>query len=277
MVCRFAMTFYSSHVAGIYGEVHNMGSLVVRMVFWPMESTAFRVFSISGSGSDQDQDSSYRSLLQNLHRLVLLVALIAFSFGPSYSFTAVHILLSHRWSSTEAPALLGFYSGVLVLLASNGILEAYSHARMSNAQLANGNAWLLLVTCVQVVLMWMAHAVGDDARFLLAIDSVAMLARIAYSLTFVHSQPGGVGGVMPWVPSPASIAALALAHVVTHISDRAMMARLLADDVAQRLPLPMIHHIMVGTIMLGAVMMVLVWTERQLIRNMRAAMKPKAD
>jgi Rft protein len=277
------MTFYRAHVAGIYGEVHNLGSLVVRLVFWPVESTAFRIFSSSDAGGTQAKNASERplhapvALLQNVHKFVVLVALIAFTFGPSYSFTAIHILLSSRWSSTEAPALLALYSGSLSLLASNGILEAYSHARMSNLQLARANAWLLVVTLAQAAAMWVAHAVAEDAKILLAIDASAMLARIVYALCIIHSQAGGLGNVWLWLPSPGSLSALGLIHLITRSSLNAMMAVLPQAGTTERLPAAMLHHIAVGAAALGMLLLVLLSTEKQLIHSVRLAMKPHID
>lgn len=275
------MASYSSHVAGIYGEVHNMGSLVVRLVFWPIETTAFRVFSAPVAGKEQaaargtHRDSSM-TLFKSLHRLVLLVALIAFAFGPPFSFAAVHLLLSGTWSATEAPHLLSVYSGTLALLASNGMLEAFSHARMSNAQLARANGCLLAVTCGQMALMCGAHAIGDDARILLAIDGLAMMVRIVYSLTFVRSLPGGLGSLLAWLPSPASLGALGSAHAILRLSDRVMMASVESAS-SERLPLPMMHHLVVGAVTLLALIPMLAWTERRMIRGVLSQLKSHSD
>jgi hypothetical protein len=43
--CRIALSTYGAHEAGVYGEVQNLGGLAARLVFWPVETAAFRTFS----------------------------------------------------------------------------------------------------------------------------------------------------------------------------------------------------------------------------------------
>jgi hypothetical protein len=45
VACRIALSTYGAYEAGVYGEVQNLGGLAVRLVFWPVETAAFRIFS----------------------------------------------------------------------------------------------------------------------------------------------------------------------------------------------------------------------------------------
>ena len=47
--------FESSHAQGVYGLVTNLGSLVVRTLFQPIEEAAFLAFSKSGEGEPHTQ------------------------------------------------------------------------------------------------------------------------------------------------------------------------------------------------------------------------------
>lgn len=55
-----------------------------------------------------------------LVKSVILVGLISASFGPSYSYTLIRLVYGSRWSETEAPIVLAYYSVYILLLAVNG-------------------------------------------------------------------------------------------------------------------------------------------------------------
>ena len=54
--------------------------------------------------------------------------LLAVSFGPAYTYMLLRLLYGLRWSETEAPRALATYCVYILLLAVNGILEAFVHA-----------------------------------------------------------------------------------------------------------------------------------------------------
>ena len=290
------MSGYSSHVAGVYGEVQNLGSLVVRLVFWPIETSAFRIFSVRGkSGADGDTGGAHagstdlRSLpenarnlemLQVLHRVMVLVAALAAVFGPNYAFVAIHVLLSHRWSSTEAPALLATYSLTLVCLGVNGVMEAYSHARMSSAQLMRANAFMAATTLGHAGLLYALNQLSggaDSSQALVLLDALSMCVRIAYSFVFVHwLHRGRLGDVRLWLPAPASAGALVVAYSVLSASKRNML-RHLGNLQLARLPQPLLVHVAVGVIVLFALSLALMQTERTLVRVVRSMAKSHAD
>ena len=50
------------------------------------------------------------------------------AFGPAYCYLLLRIVYGQRWSETQAPLALAAYCPYILLLAVNGILEAYVHA-----------------------------------------------------------------------------------------------------------------------------------------------------
>lgn len=62
---RIALSTYSARATGVYGEVQNLGSVVVRMVFWPVENAAFRSFSDAGaSGTEGKEEQTHQHVPQ---------------------------------------------------------------------------------------------------------------------------------------------------------------------------------------------------------------------
>jgi oligosaccharide translocation protein RFT1 len=60
-------------------------------------------------------------VLSTLVRALVLVGLVAISFGPPYSYLAVRLVYGQRWAQTEAPEVLAVYTGYIMLLALNGV------------------------------------------------------------------------------------------------------------------------------------------------------------
>lgn len=54
--------------------------------------------------------------------------LLAVAFGPAYTYMLLRVVYGQRWSETEAPRALAVYCLYILLLAVNGILEAFVHA-----------------------------------------------------------------------------------------------------------------------------------------------------
>lgn len=57
-----------------------------------------------------------------------VAGLLAVAFGPAYSHLLLRVAYGQRWSNTGAPAALAAYCPYILLLAANGILEAFVHA-----------------------------------------------------------------------------------------------------------------------------------------------------
>lgn len=139
------------HLQGVYGLVSNLGSLVVRTLFQPLEEAAFAAFSAwgaeakastpaepaseksgrsstkaSGSSSSSSRGEAGMKLqpllraLSPMVKAVALLGLLAAAFGPSYSYVLLRLVYGTRWSETEAPAVLAAYSVYVLLLALNG-------------------------------------------------------------------------------------------------------------------------------------------------------------
>ena len=201
---------------GEFGLAANVGSLAVRTLFQPIEEAAFLAFARKGGEEDGKKKEKKKSsgggganasenananeigranaLLALLCRCVTLVGATGAAFGPPFAFALVRLAYGHTWAcDTAASRALGAYAAYTALLALNGVLEAFVHARGGPAELARGNAALLALA---------AFGAGAGAfgarRFgsvgLVAADAVTMVARIAWSLGAVGRLSRGDRG-----------------------------------------------------------------------------------
>ncbi|GFR48691.1 hypothetical protein Agub_g10647, partial [Astrephomene gubernaculifera] len=294
---------------GVYGLVANLGSLVVRTLFQPLEEAAFAAFSTWGGGgggggagggtedgvtaatgaeiagegtaavTEEKREKERRRLaalagaLGPMVKVVSLLGLAAAAFGPSYAYVALRGVYGTRWSESEAPGVLAAYSVYVLLLALNGIGEAFVHAVLDARGLQQSNMLLLvfsgahLAACV--VLVQQYGALG-----LVAADSVNMLLRIAYSAwcirRFFRPLPS-FSLQRDLLPAPPTLAAFAAAAAVAAASNRLIM-RLpwAASDpwvMPQRVFLQRAAaHVGVGVLLLGALAGLMARTERSTLR-----------
>lgn len=158
-------------------------------------------------------------LLALLVRAITLVGLLAAAFGPGYAYLALLAAYSHRWASTSAPAVLGLYSQYIVLLAANGILEAFVHSVATQRQLQRINLWLVAFSALHLGASAGAVWAWGAAGLILA-DAANMAVRIAYCAAFVTARFRGVPGfaLRKLLPARATLGALAGALALTGAS-----------------------------------------------------------
>eukprot|EP00892_Ulva_mutabilis_P001411 jgi/Ulvmu1/11270/UM073_0042.1 len=279
---RIALSTYSARATGIYGEVQNLGSVVVRMVFWPVENAAFRSFSDTAAADEKENQPSQRHWhlpqLQLLVKAVLLAALLACAFGPNYAFAAIHVLLSHSWSSTEAPTVLAAYTAFLLCIAINGVLEAYIHARMSPKELMLSNGVMIAIVMLQAGGIAASKQLGESCVSLVAIDCFSMLLRIVTALWYMSTWHRHYSGPkLAWMPSLGTVVVLAGAAFVTWLSNQRMISNLGDQDLQHRLPRALLEHVAIGVAVLGCVFLSWLRFESDALRSLRPSRREHED
>ena len=117
------VTFFSEEDWGIYALVSNLGSLVLRVIFAPVEEVAYSYFSACNT-QDPNQDRDAWRIL----RLLLLVqggiGLLGITYGPANSFLVLRLLYGQTWANIQGTVTsLRLYCVFLQLASLNGILE----------------------------------------------------------------------------------------------------------------------------------------------------------
>ena len=207
---------------GIYGLVHNLGSLVARFLFLPLEQSSFSEFNTTmkthkSNGGDkagerekdkgekeeekrekgekerESSDSPNLSqleaglrLLGLLLKTVVLIGLVFVSFGPNFSFVLIHIIYGHVWSSTSAPLVLSVYCVYVLCIAVNGVSEAFLFAIIPQSQVKSYNKYLFVFSCVYLAASALLLRYGPVGIIL--VNCVNMLARVIYTSTFVIAK-----------------------------------------------------------------------------------------
>lgn len=268
---RYVMTFLNVlnfGDQGVYDIVNNLGSLVARFIFLPIEESFYIFFAkVLERGTDvklqkQDDIAMAAAVLESLLKLVLLVGLSITVFGYAYSQLALDIYGGSMLSSGSGPSLLRCYSLYVLLLAVNGVTECFTFASMCKEEVDRFNFVMLALSftflCVSYFLTQWQGSVG----FILA-NCFNMSIRIAHSIHYIYNyfKESSFRPLKGLLLSPSLIFVYIISGVVTVFSeiflccDKGWLARLI--------------HIIVGALCFAATLITVFFTETKLINFVR--------
>lgn len=211
---------------GVYDIVNNLGSLVARLIFHPIEESFYIFFAKvlerekTATLQKQEDVAVAASVLESLLKLALLVGLTITVFGFAYSQLALDIYGGSLLSSGSGPMLLRSYCLYVLLLAINGVTECFTFAAMSKAEVDRYNFMMLVLSSSFLVLAYILTRCCGSVGFILA-NCFNMGIRIAQSLRFIHhyycqSPHRPLAGLFL---SPILLGAFAFSGGVTAISE----------------------------------------------------------
>ncbi|XP_036733880.2 protein RFT1 homolog isoform X3 [Manis pentadactyla] len=126
---------------GVYDVVNNLGSLVARLIFQPIEESFYIFFAKvlerekDATRQKQEDVAAAATVLESLLKVALLTGLTITVFGFAYSQLALDIYGGAMLSSGSGPVLLRSYCLYVLLLAINGVTECFTFAAMSKEEL----------------------------------------------------------------------------------------------------------------------------------------------
>jgi len=226
---KYVMTIFSILTfgeQGIYEIINNLGSLVARFIFMPIEESYYIYFSqilVRGkSFKDQSKEviqDSYNALSIAL-KFVSLVGLIILVFGISYSELLLDLYGGEILSSNEGPLLLKTYCLYVILLAVNGITECFMFAGMSKHQIDQYNYKMLLFSVMFLLSSLLLTKYFGSVGFILA-NCFNMGLRIIQSTSFIGDffDNTTYRPLNAIIPSNTVTVLLALSSIITLLSE----------------------------------------------------------
>uniref|UniRef100_A0A673UM78 Protein RFT1 homolog n=1 Tax=Suricata suricatta TaxID=37032 RepID=A0A673UM78_SURSU len=191
---RYVMTFLNVlnfGDQGVYDIVNNLGSLVARLIFQPIEESFYIFFAkVLERGKDatlqkQEDMVVVAAVLESLLKLALLTGLTITTFGFAYSQLALDIYGGVMLSSGSGPVLLRSYCLYVLLLAINGVTECFTFAAMSKEEVDRYNFTMLALSSSFLALSYLLTQWCGSVGFILA-NCFNMGIRITQSLCFIH-------------------------------------------------------------------------------------------
>ena len=186
----------TSQDAGEYMLVAGLGSIVARILFQPIEEMSLAAFSKLEKNEDkqnnrknagkeqqlQQSKSSIYNLIRTLTLSMSLGGLMFTAFGPAFSHLLLNILYGSKWSSTNAPFLLGVYCLYILTMALNGVLEAFVLGVGKSEQLKQYNYWMFAFSIAFLSSVFILIPYGIVG--LIMANIVKMICRIFVCLVF---------------------------------------------------------------------------------------------
>ncbi|KAF5892710.1 protein RFT1, partial [Clarias magur] len=226
---RYVMTFLNVlnfGDQGVYDIVNNLGSMVARFLFLPIEESFYVFFAkVLERGRDvqhqkKEEISIAANVLECLLKLVLLIGLIITAFGYSYSYLALDMYGGELLSSGSGPSLLRSYSFYVLLLAVNGVTECFVFAAMSKEEVDRYNLVMLGLSASFLLLSYWLTRLFGGVGFILA-NCCNMALRIIHSLIYIHRyfQHSDHTPLTGLRPHPALLITLTISSILTAISE----------------------------------------------------------
>jgi len=121
----------NSTTQGVYAFVMNYGSLILRIVFQPLEETCRIYFSkelVSKVSTPSSRQQVYKVIMTILKCHFILGMYFVF-FATNYTGVLIDLLAGSNWSrNSMAPLALAFYCISIPFMGFNGILEGFVQA-----------------------------------------------------------------------------------------------------------------------------------------------------
>lgn len=230
---------------GVFDVVHNLGSLVARFLFRPVEDSFYVYFArtlVPPEGAQPGTDGDAEpALAQRLPREVLaratrtlsallkalgLAGLTIACFGQGYARVVLRMYGGAALASPLAVSLMRLYAAYVFLLAANGTMECFvvaAAAARGRHALDRYNRVMVLFSVAYLALA-VAAVPHYGSRGLLAANCANMAIRIAHHVLFIRRCLRGTGlaPLRDAVPPITVLALFATALALTLASDAAL-------------------------------------------------------
>lgn len=185
------LTFSES---GVYDVINNLGSLIARFIFLPIEDGSYIFFTnslkrgiIFKEQTNSNEEYKAKNYFEFFLKLVSLIGVLVLFFGQSYSKLLLQIYGGDKLGRDDVCVnMLRFYCVYVYLLALNGITESFFNATMSDNQLEKHNYKLVVFSGVFLFFTFYSVKLVGIYGFLLG-NCFNMLFRIVYSSFYIRT------------------------------------------------------------------------------------------
>ncbi|TPX56644.1 hypothetical protein PhCBS80983_g04360 [Powellomyces hirtus] len=176
---------------GAYKMVSDLGSLIARIVFQPIEEAARAFFSRTLASRDgiRTQDITLSiDLLSTLIRFHLFLATYFVFFATNYSGTLISVLYgSGKASTPEIVLALSVYCLYVPLMGINGITEGFVQGVGDSGAIRKQSYWMVACSAVFVAVAFVTMKVFDLGPSGLILANMAnMVMRIWFCWSFLQ-------------------------------------------------------------------------------------------
>ncbi|KAI9014846.1 Rft protein-domain-containing protein [Gaertneriomyces semiglobifer] len=185
----------SSDEKGAYKMVSDLGSLIARILFQPLEETARAYFSrtlssislsTTKSPSHRDSITLSLSLLTLLLQLHMLLGSLFIFLAPNYTPVILLLLFGARKTTPQLVASLSLYCVYVPIMGLNGILEAFVQGVADGNVLRRQSLWLVICSGVFTGVAYVGSPLLGGTEALIVANCSNLGMRALFGLWFVR-------------------------------------------------------------------------------------------
>ena len=225
LVLKFTNTLTDQ---GIFSVVSNLGSLVVRFLFQPVEEIGFTLFGKLLTETNKKQKDKNliicSRVLVCVLKLMILIGLVFICFGMNYSTALLELLYGEKYGRlSSAPSVLSIYCILVFFMAINGITEGFFSASASPKQVKYHNIAMVIFSIIYIIVcIFLVKYYGTTG--LVFANCVNMFGRICFSLYFIKRNlyDTKTSGLIPFkssIPHPILLVSFIISFVITRLSE----------------------------------------------------------
>ncbi|CAO3612045.1 unnamed protein product [Cunninghamella echinulata] len=266
---------------GVYAFVVNYGSLVVRILFQPLEETGRTLFSklLNKDESTKNSNISENSkllaidVLMIIIRFHILLGLIFICFATNYTSTLIDLLVGKKWSEgQDAPLVLSVYCIYVPIMGINGITEGFVQAVASKSDLKKLSYYMIgFSLCFMGAGIVFMYILQFGAIGLILANMVNLGIRIKYSWYFITHYFKGYENKLSlrlWLPNKLTLFAFGFGWIITYLSQQWIGWRTFQQKAI---------HISIGGLCFGFVCLIMYWKDRAFITEIKRLAKAKKE
>ena len=220
------IAFLSGEQIGQLGLTNNIGSIVLRLVFGPIEEIAFTALASS------KQTSERKRVLQSVFLVQAAIGLFSVSFGPQVCEAAIFLLYGPDWAlDSTVVTMLQFYCGLLLLFALNGALEAYYFAVANSKQVRSSLITQAVAFAGMIGTVWFTHPMGPISILLGNAVSMGIRIMAACRVFDRASDPihPALGGILVAVVAGGVASRIALIGTAPYVTSLSVGRKAIAE------------------------------------------------
>lgn len=224
------MTYCKEKTSKQSHHLFCIGSLIVRILFQPLEETGRTFFSklLSLDETDEKKLSARQTaanVLMILIKFHVLLGFVFICFATNYSSTLIDLLAGPKWSQGEgnAPGVLALYCVYVPIMGINGITEGFVQAVASKKDLSRLSYFMVLFSvCFMASGFLFMYCFEMGAMGLILANMVNLGIRIGYSWYYIRTyfNPSVTVSVKQWFPHAATVTGFILAWSITFWSEK---------------------------------------------------------
>lgn len=138
-------SFASPNTQGLYSLLTNYGSLVLRVIFTPLEESVRSFYSSKDASSDE-------RIFEAVFVFAQCCSLALSLFACQYTVPLLASFVPSSSNIYKLMPLIPTYCHLMSFMILNGILEAYLHATLNVQSLAKLKSHTVLMTCIYFAL-----------------------------------------------------------------------------------------------------------------------------